>query len=129
PRPSWKELEGPCRSFPSPFPRSPLRCHSCESARAPFPRFRLKYFGCERYNLHEFLSSKLARYRSKYAGTDRLLLVVDQHGRIVIESDIGSIRSPYLLCPANHHGLHHLAFFYLGVGDRLLDGNHDNVAD
>src|SRR5262249_6589984 len=93
------------------------------------PNNCLKDFRRERNNFHEFLGPYFACYRSKYASTDRLLLIVDQHSRIVVESDVGSVRPSYLLCRAHHHGLHHFALFYFRIGNRFLDGNHNNIPD
>src|SRR5690606_15713208 len=45
-----------------------------------------KHFGRERDDLHVVLGAKLTRNRAEDARADRLFLVVDQHGRIVVET-------------------------------------------
>src|SRR5207342_2817573 len=48
---------------------------------------RSEHFGRERDDLHELLGTQLAGNRPEDTGADRLLLVVEQHGGVAIETD------------------------------------------
>ena len=88
-----------------------------------------EHLGRERDDLHEPLRAQLARHRPEDAGADRLAGVVDQHGRVGVEADVGAVGAPDLLRRPHDDRLHHLALLHLGVRDRLLHRDDDDVAD
>src|SRR5580704_11208180 len=75
------------------------------------------------------LGPELARHRPKDAGSDRLGLIVDQHGGVRIEPDYRPVRAADVLGGAHHHRLHHVALLDATARDRLLDRDDDDVAD
>src|SRR6185369_4302572 len=80
-------------------------------------------------DLLEALRAQLARDRAEDAGPDRLTLIVDEHRRVVVESDVRTVGAADLLGRPHDHRLHHVALLHLGVGDCLLDGDHDDVTE
>src|SRR2546430_17277553 len=58
-----------------------------------------------------------------------LALVRDEHGRVLVEPDVGAVLAPRLLRGAHDHGLHHLALLDLARRDGVLDRDHDDVAE
>src|SRR5262249_48326575 len=101
----------------------PGRCRPCESS-PPSQHLR-----GERNDLHVVLGAQLARHRAEDARADRLGLGIDQHRRVAVEPDDRAVRPPDVLAYAHHHGLHHLALLNPPTRDRLLDRDHDHVAD
>src|SRR5215207_7497603 len=82
----------------------------------------------ERDDLHEVAVAQLAGHRAEDAGAARVLLVVDEDGRVLVEGDVGAVVAPEFLLRAHHHGGHDLALLDRAVRDRLLDGADDDVA-
>src|SRR5262245_23938533 len=89
----------------------------------------LQNFRRERDDLHVVLGAQLARNRSEDAGADRLFLVVDEHGGVLVEADHAAVRPANVLGGAHHHRLHHVALLDAAARDRLLDRHDDDVAD
>src|SRR5690349_7551402 len=89
----------------------------------------LKHFRRERDDLHELLCPELARHRTEDTRADGLFLVVDQHRRIIVETNISTVGPAQLLGRAHDHSLHHFALFHLAVGNCFLHGDHDDIAD
>src|SRR5258706_10129179 len=87
-------------------------------------------FGRERDDLHELLLPQLPSDRPEYAGADRLLVVVDEDRRVVVEADVASVPAPLLADRPDDDRLHDLPLLHgIGrVGIRLLDGHGDHVA-
>src|SRR5438309_176838 len=66
---------------------SPLRTWPlCGAISLTFldPAYISDDLGCERNDLHELALAKLAGNRSEDAGPDRLVLIVDEYGRVVV---------------------------------------------
>src|SRR5262249_61107503 len=59
----------------------------------------------------------------------RVALVVDQHGGVLVEADVAAIRAAELLGGPYDNGAHHVTLLDRGIGDGLLDGGDDHVAD
>src|SRR5207248_6011607 len=53
----------------------------------------------------------------------------DQHGRVLVEPDIGAIAAAALLAGAHHDRLDDIALFHAGAGKGILHGRHDDVTD
>src|SRR5690348_9173489 len=62
-----------------------------------------QHLGGERNDLHESLRAELASDRPEDAGTDRLVLVVDEDSGIVVEADVRAVGAADLLRGANDH--------------------------
>src|SRR5690606_35577815 len=90
---------------------------------------RSEHFRGERDDLHELLGTQLAGHRPEDAGTDRFLLVVEQHRGVAIEADQRPVRATDALAGAHDHGVVDLALLDLAARDRVLDGHLDDVAD
>src|SRR5439155_13993080 len=59
----------------------------------------------------------------------RISLGVDQHGRVLVEGDVGAVLTVVLLLGAHDHRGHDLTLLDAAVGRGLLDGADDDVAD
>src|SRR5215210_6604018 len=82
----------------------------------------------ERDDLHEVAVAQLAGHRAEDASAARVVAVVDQHGGVLVEGDVGAVVAPELLLRAHHHGGNDLALLHRAVRDGLLDGADDDVA-
>src|SRR2546430_2099696 len=89
--------------------------------------FMSDHLGRERDDLHEPLVAQLAPHRPEDAGGAGLALVGDEHGGVLVEPDVRAVLAVCLLCRADDHRLHHLAFLDLAGGDGVLDRHHDDV--
>src|SRR6185437_8969255 len=114
-------------------PRWPLALPVITTTWSPFLiRFMadsLQHFRRQRDDLHEALAAQLARDRPEDAGADRLEFVVEQYGRVAVETDQRAIGAAHALGGSHHHGVVHLALLDLAARDRIADGNLDYVAD
>src|SRR6185295_6055712 len=110
---------------------SPFRILNFTAIAAPdFPLARrLQHFRRQRDDLHEVLAAQLARHRPEDAGPDRLALLGDQHRRIAVEADRGTVRPPDLLGRPHDDRLMDVALLHAAARDRLLDRDDDDVAD
>src|SRR3989338_3597749 len=76
------------------FPRSlPLKT----STWSPFFNLAgmvLSYLRGQRYDLHIIAVAQLARHGAKNARPDGVPLLVDEHRRVIIKTDIGTVRPP-----------------------------------
>src|SRR5512138_2739953 len=111
-------LDGPDRldGFPSCLPACPACPALLENLRS------------ERDDLHEPSHAQLARDRTEHAGTDRLVVVVDQHGGVAIEADVTAVAAALLLDRANDHRLDDLPLLDGALGRRLFHRRGDDVA-
>src|SRR5215218_2950417 len=83
----------------------------------------------ERDDLHEVALAQLARHRAEDARAARIVLGVDQDGGVLVEGDVGAVVAPELLLRPHDDRLDDLALLDRSVGNRLLDGADDHVAD
>src|SRR3954463_13646349 len=89
----------------------------------------LEHLPRETDDLHEVAVAQLARHRAEDARPPRTAGGVDDHGGVLVESDVGAVLAPELLLRAHDHGRHDLALLHVAVRDRLLDRGDDRVAD
>src|SRR5690606_15987715 len=75
------------------------------------------------------LGTQLPGHRPENARADRLVLLVQQHRRVLVEADHRTVRPPHALARTYHHGVHHLPLAHPPAGDRLLHGDLDDVTD
>src|SRR3954471_18100996 len=83
----------------------------------------------ERDDLHEPAVAQLAGHRPEDARPAGVVLGVDDHGRVLVEGDVGAVLAPELLLRAHDDGLDHLALLDGALRGGLLDGRGDDVAD
>jgi hypothetical protein len=62
----------------------------------------LQNFGSKGDDLHKSLTAQLTRYRPKNTSAYRLKLIVEQHCRIIVKFDQGTIRPAHTLGCTNH---------------------------
>src|SRR5688572_25996549 len=74
------------------------------------------------------LGAQLADDRAEDTGADRLLVVVDQHGRVRIEADRRSVGTVDVLRGPDDHRLVDVALLDAPARRRLLDRDDDDVA-
>src|SRR5439155_4477721 len=83
----------------------------------------------QRDDLHEALRTKLTSDRPKDTGTDRLVLLVDQDGRVAVESNRAAVGTSELFLGADDDRARDLALLDLRAGDRFADRHDDDIAD
>src|SRR4029453_18558059 len=59
----------------------------------------------------------------------RVLLLVDDHGRVLVEADVGAVGAALLLLDPDDDRLDDLALYDGAAGDGVLPRGHDDVAD
>src|SRR4051794_3738644 len=80
-------------------------------------------------DLHEVAVAQLAGDRPEDARAARVVLRVDDHGRVLVEGDVRAVLAPELLLRAHDDGLDDLALLDRPLRVGLLDGGGDDVAD
>ena len=90
---------------------------------------RSEHLRGERDDPHELLVAQLAADRAEDAGAARLLLVVDEHGGVLVEADVAAVGTALLLLGADDDALDDVALLDRGAGDGVLDGGDEDVAD
>src|SRR5439155_15369530 len=93
------------------------------------PWHDLQHLRRERDDLHEPFLTELPRHRPEDAGPPRVLLLVDQHDRVVVELDVGAVLPPTLLRGTHHDTLHDLTLLHRAARQRVLHRTHDDVAE
>src|SRR3954467_1096454 len=89
----------------------------------------LEHLRREADDLHEVALAQLARHRPEDARAARVVLRVDDHGRVLVEGDVRAVLAPELLLRAHDDGLHDLALLDRALRVGVLDGRRDDVAD
>src|SRR5829696_1681603 len=82
----------------------------------------------ERDDLHEPAVAQLAGHGPEDARPARVVLGVDDHGRVLVEGDVGAVLAPELLLRAHDDGLDDLALLDRPLRGGLLDRRGDDVA-
>src|SRR5206468_5073279 len=82
-----------------------------------------------RNDLHVLLGTKLTHHRAKDTGADRLLVLVDQHRRVIVEADHRTVRTADVLGGANDHRTVNVALLDAAARRGFLDADDDDVAD
>src|SRR5215213_1678498 len=82
----------------------------------------------QRDDLHEPAVAQLAGHWPEDARAARVVLGVDDHGRVLVEGDVRPVVAPELLLRAHDDGLDDLALLDRPLGSGLLDGGGDDVA-
>src|SRR5262249_2534870 len=72
---------------------------------------------------------ELASDRPEDARADRLVLFVDEHGRVAVESNVAAVGARELALGADDHRARDLALLHLRARNRLADRHDDDIAD
>src|SRR6266850_5869954 len=83
----------------------------------------------QRDDLHELPLAKLARHGAEDARPLGLFLVVDQHGGVLVESNVAAVLAAHFLPGPDQDRLVHVALLHGRARKRVLDGNHDHVPE
>src|SRR3954469_17233653 len=128
-RPSSKTRDffGSTRMTLPVLPRSLPEMTMTSSSRRIFTAM-LEHLRRERHDLHEVALAQLAGDRPEDARPERVVLGVDDHGRVLVEGDVGAVLAPELLLRAHDDGLHDLALLDRPLRGGLLDRRGDDVA-
>src|ERR687895_85386 len=78
------------------LPFAPLSLPAITSTVSPFLIFMSEHLRGEGDDLHEPLVAQLAPDRAEDAGPPRLAVLLDEHGGVLVEPDVGAIRPPAL---------------------------------
>src|SRR5262245_21948243 len=92
------------------------------------PLLALQNLGRQGDDLHEPPLAQFAGHRSEHARADRLALVVDQHGGIAIEPDVGAVAPALFLDGPDNHGFDDLPLFDVRFGRRFLHRRRHDIA-
>src|SRR5437868_8859170 len=88
----------------------------------------LKYLWRKRNNLQELLLAQFAGNRTEDASSYRLTGFIDQHGRILVKANVGSIPAARFLAHPDNHRLHYGALFRRSIRRCFLHRSGDDVA-
>src|SRR5215218_4379074 len=86
----------------------------------------LEHLRREGNDLHEVALAQLARDRAEDARAARVVLRVDEDGRVLVEGDVGAVVTPELLARANDDRRDNLALLDGALRGRLLDSADDD---
>src|SRR5439155_24537370 len=89
----------------------------------------LQHLRGERDDLHEPLLAQFAGNRPEDARAAGVLLFVEDHDRVVVETDVGAVGPSAFLRGANDDRADALALLHGTAGERVLHGADDHVAD
>src|SRR6478672_11542022 len=98
------------------------------SSRRIFARPMLEHLRREADDLHEVAVAQLARDGPEDAGAARVVLRVDDHGRVLVERDVRAVLAPELLLRAHDDGLDDLALLDRPLRVGLLHRGGDDVS-
>src|SRR5438270_1361482 len=87
----------------------------------------LKHLRGQADDLHEVLLAQLARDRAEDAGPARVALVVDDHGRVLVERDRRAVLATLGLLRAYDDRPHDLTLLDRSLRGRGLHGTDDDV--
>src|SRR5207249_10545641 len=114
--------------FPRSFPDRTRTLSSFFTNRAGMVRL-LQNFRGEGEDLHEILFPQLPGHGSEDPGADGLAVVVDEHRRVLVKADAGSVAPLLALVHPHDDGPDDLALLDVSLGHRFLDRSGDHVAD
>src|SRR3954468_25011077 len=94
-----------------------------------FRTLTLYHLWGERHDLHVLLVAELARHGSEDTSRPRLACIVDDHNRVLVEANVGAVLAAGLLRRPHYHGSRDVRLLNGAVGERVLDGDDDDVAE
>lgn len=77
----------------------------------------------------KFFSRSSACHRAENTSSFRVLFIIDDHRGILIESEVGSVRTADLRSGSDNHSLHDFTFFYCSAGNCFLYSGSNDIAD
>src|ERR1700727_2314284 len=89
----------------------------------------LQHLRGQRDDLHEALFPQLAADRPEDAGSTRVVVGLDDDGRVLVEPDVAAVGAAALLDGANDDGLDDLTLLDVAAGDGVFDRRNHDVAD
>src|SRR5437868_14330319 len=98
-------------------------------ARRTFQKGPLEDLRWQRDDLHELTLAQLARDGSEDTRAARVVGVVDEHGRVLVEGDVGAVLAAELAPGADDDRLDDVSLPDGALRHRALDGSDDHVAD
>src|SRR5829696_2981132 len=110
------------------LPVLPLSLPEITMTSSSVRSFISKHLRGERDDPHEAAVAQLARDRAEDARAARSVLGVDDHGRVLVERDVGAVLAPELLLRAHDDGLDDLALLDRPLRVGGLDRGDDDVA-
>src|SRR5919107_5339525 len=111
------------------LPFAPLSLPAITSTVSPFLIFISHHLRREGDDLHEPLVAELATDGPEDARPPRLTVRLDEHGGVLVEPDVGTVRPAPLLDGAHDDRLDDVTALHPGARDGLLDRGDDDVAD
>src|SRR5215207_4500413 len=109
------------------LPVLPLSLPEITTTLSSLRSFISEHLRGERDDLHEPAVAQLARHRAEDARAARVVLGVDDHGRVLVERDVRAVLAPELLLRAHDDGLDDLALLDRPLRVGLLDRGRDDV--
>src|SRR5690242_20909902 len=79
------------------FPRAPLSLPAMTTTVSPFLILISEHLRGQADDLHEALVTQLPPDRAEDAGAARVAAVLDDHGSVLVEPDVRTVRAPPLL--------------------------------
>src|SRR5690606_873812 len=104
------------------LPLAPLSLPEMTSTVSPLCTFMSEHLRGQRDDLHELLVAQLAADRAEDAGATRIVVRLDEHGGVLVETDVGTIRTTALLGGAHDDGLDDVPPLAVAAGDGILHG-------
>src|SRR5690606_22666522 len=83
----------------------------------------------EGHDAHEALVAQLPPDGTEHAGAAWGLVVLDEHGGVLVEADVAAVATALLLLHADDDALDDVTLLHGRAGHGVLDGGHDDVAD
>src|SRR5579862_4204412 len=88
----------------------------------------LNYLTCEADDFHELAIAQFAGHRSENTRALGILLVIDEHDRVTVETNVTSVGTTRGFPHPHDHAPHHVAGLHRPPGDRLLDTDNHHIA-
>src|SRR5690606_31743765 len=111
------------------LPLAPLSLPEMTSTVSPLCTFMSEHLRGQRDDLHELLVAQLAAHGAEDASAARIVVRLDEHGGVLVELDVGTVRTAALIDGAHDDGLHHVTPLDVAAGDGVLHGGADGGAD
>src|SRR4029079_4550733 len=116
------------------LPSAPLSLPAITLTVSPFLIFIAcfpisEHLRCERDDLHEPLVTQLAAHGAEDARAARLAVLPQDDRGVLVELDVGPVRTTTLLGGAHDDGLDDVTLLHVAAGNGVLDRADDDVAD
>src|SRR5665811_77128 len=113
------------------LPSTPLSLPAMTRTWSPFLILSAisEHLRCERNNAHELLVAKFTADGAEDTGTARVTVGLQKHGCVLVETDVGTVRTTALLHRAYDDSLDDFTLLDVAARDSVLHGSDDRVAD